>query len=330
MGLGKVHASGEFSAGPIKYIVGQKQVVGGRNHNEDRLTVLTDFNAEVGLNDGIPRSYFGCYDGHGGEKCSTYLKDELHKLIAESSMWERQITLALKDAYLKAEVKFLETYNDISSGSCSLSIILQDNKLYIANCGDCRAVMYKGTGKNADKVTELTRDHNPDDEEEMLRIENAGGFVTQEIRVIHGGCCKRPQEQRGAARVQPGSLAVSRSIGDCALKAMHEPQLVIAEPDVSQVELSPSTLFLIIATDGIWGGGGGNLSSEDACKNVLKTLRRSIKGKEKNQLAEMNLAELAAHRLVQEAERQAEEGQRTCDNTSAIIVIFPDACKELL
>eukprot|EP00959_Pyramimonas_sp_CCMP1952_P356272 7461251-Pyramimonas_sp.AAC.1 len=45
----------------------------------------------------------------------------------------------------------------------------------------------------------------------------------------------QPQEQRGAARVQPGSLAVSRSIGDCALKAMHEPALVIAEPDVSQV-----------------------------------------------------------------------------------------------
>ena len=69
-----------FSGLGAQYIVGQHQIVGGRSHNEDRLTVLTDFNAEVGITDDIPRSYFGCHDGHGGEKCSTYLKDELHKV----------------------------------------------------------------------------------------------------------------------------------------------------------------------------------------------------------------------------------------------------------
>jgi serine/threonine protein phosphatase PrpC len=73
-----------FCPGVFQYIVGQHQIIGGRSHNEDRLTVLSNFNEEVGLDDGIPRTYFGCYDGHGGEKCSTYLKEELHKVRAIS------------------------------------------------------------------------------------------------------------------------------------------------------------------------------------------------------------------------------------------------------
>ena len=67
----------------------------------------------------------------------------------------------------------------------------------------------QGDGK---KVTSLTRDHNPDDEEEMQRIENAGGFVTQEIRIIQGGCCKRVGAPVKECCVTRGSVHVLLSM----------------------------------------------------------------------------------------------------------------------
>lgn len=44
-----------------------------------------------------------------------------------------------------------------------------------------------------------------------------------------------------------GSLAVSRSIGDCYLK-----QWVTAEPETKVVKLESEFEFLILASDGLW------------------------------------------------------------------------------
>lgn len=151
---------------------------------------------------------------------------------------------------------------------------------------------------------------------------------------------------RGAARVQPGSLAVSRSIGDCALKSMHEPALVIAEADTFTCELDDTCMFLIIATDGVWGGGGGNFTSNDACRNVQRAIKQYIKNSPavdqqadellKGGLSQsasmfnrvggasyhMNVADYAAWHLVKACVRSAESRNVACDNTSAIVVMF--------
>lgn len=50
------------------------------------------------------------------------------------------------------------------------------------------------------------------------------------------------KEMRGAARVQPGSLAVSRSLGDCTLKSMHDPPIIITDPETFQVRECESAL----------------------------------------------------------------------------------------
>lgn len=59
-----------------------------------------------------------------------------------------------------------------------------------------------GACEDEPSILELTRDHHPDREDEKLRVEAAGGFVV---------------EYGGLPRVN-GQLAVSRSIGDLALK----------------------------------------------------------------------------------------------------------------
>ncbi len=102
-----------------------------------------------------------------------------------------------------------------------------ENKLtlYCANAGDARIVL--GHHGNAMR---LTKDHRPDDPDEVARIEKAGGFMFKG-RVV-------------------GVLAITRSLGDHCMKSY-----VVAEPYCSEtcVELerkNPS--FIICACDGMW------------------------------------------------------------------------------
>ena len=75
----------------------------------------------------------------------------------------------------------------------------------------------------------LTYDHRAEDECEVKRINEAGGFIARS-RVL-------------------GILAVSRSFGDHGMK-----DFVIADPYLSQTRLSDykETPFLILACDGVW------------------------------------------------------------------------------
>ena len=88
----------------------------------------------------------------------------------------------------------------------------------------------------------LAEDQNPNNPTEQARIEASGGFVSP------------PPEPGLSARVwldadftQIG-LAMARSIGDHAVSTVG----VIAEPVVTDYELSTSDKFLIAASDGVW------------------------------------------------------------------------------
>lgn len=108
--------------------------------------------------------------------------------------------------------------------------------LYAANAGDARIVLgHRGRAKR------LTKDHRPDDPEEVARIEKAGGFMFKG-RVV-------------------GVLAITRSLGDHCMKTY-----VVAEPYCSETTIqldqrddgnasgrsAPPPSFLICACDGLW------------------------------------------------------------------------------
>jgi serine/threonine protein phosphatase PrpC len=80
------------------------------------------------------------------------------------------------------------------------------------------------------KVTQITRDHKPDDPKELSYIESVGGSVSMSGET---------------ARVN-GILAISRSVGVKALQTA-----VRAEPEIFTFTLRvPSTL--VVATDGVF------------------------------------------------------------------------------
>ena len=58
------------------------------------------------------------------------------------------------------------------SGSCAICALIVDDMCYVANVGDCRAIMSGCFGK---KLFPLSRDHKPNDPLERKRIEGNGG-----------------------------------------------------------------------------------------------------------------------------------------------------------
>lgn len=119
-----------------------------------------------------------------------------------------------------------------SYAGCTANVaLLHKNTLYVANAGDSRSVLCcKG------KPEEMSIDHKPDLQGEKMRIQKAGGFVSD-------------------GRVN-GNLNLSRAIGDIEYKKDtskgFEEQLIIAVPDIKVKTLTPDDQFLLMGCDGIW------------------------------------------------------------------------------
>lgn len=110
--------------------------------------------------------------------------------------------------------------------------------LYVANVGDCRAVLCTTDGL----AVELTKDHKAVLPEEKARIEASGGFV-------HNG------------RLD-GILAISRGFGDLAHK---QDGHLIATPDIYERVVSNEDEFLLLASDGLF-----DVLSSQQCVNFIR------------------------------------------------------------
>lgn len=62
------------------------------------------------------------------------------------------------------------------SGSCALVLIFIDEMCYVANLGDSRALLSENLSRS---LFYITNDHKPEDANEKVRIEKAGGHVYQ-------------------------------------------------------------------------------------------------------------------------------------------------------
>lgn len=60
------------------------------------------------------------------------------------------------------------------SGSCANVILIVNEMIYVANVGDSRAILSMDCGA---QIAMVSRDHKPDDEQEKVRIQLAGGKI---------------------------------------------------------------------------------------------------------------------------------------------------------
>ncbi|VAH93777.1 unnamed protein product [Triticum turgidum subsp. durum] len=135
-----------------------------------------------------------------------------------------------------------EDKNGLRGGSCAATALVKDGDIYVANLGDCRAVMCRGG-----VATAVTSDHTAAREDERSRIENSGGYVS----------CG----SNGVWRVQD-CLAVSRAFGDADLK-----RWVIPEPEIRRLPLTAGCEFLVLASDGLWN----KVSNQEAVDAVSRS-----------------------------------------------------------
>ena len=235
-----------------------------RNYNEDRVSIIINMNKPKNYHKSWPKiSFFGIYDGHGGEGCSEYLRDNLHKLICDNNEYfPDNIPEAIKLGFQKAEKDFINNYalNDKKeiidrSGSCAVIILIIDKKVYIANVGDSRCLLSMENGK---KFIEVTKDHKPNSPNEVKRIKKYGGSIYQSETVISN--VSNPNVNGkiliGPYRVLPGRLSVSRTVGDVEAKLEKfggNPNVIIPEPEIFFYDLNKYDIdFFILGCDGIY------------------------------------------------------------------------------
>lgn len=251
--------------------------IGGRTANEDRL-VANDL-YDLGFLAGI-------FDGHGGSSCVDYVSQRLpvalhaaytaragrlqHGVAALTPGQEEDlISGAIHDAFEATDEEFMEAARQhrLQDGSTGLVVLVIHGfealplassvsgckggvaKLFVGNCGDCRAILLRGR-----KVLRLSEDHKPERGDEMARIKKAGGIVIQEANGTY-----RVGRKKGEHRT---FLSTSRSFGDLDLK---EPRpLVIAEPEVKVQTLTPEDWGVVLACDGVWN----TMSDQDVADAV--------------------------------------------------------------
>ncbi|XP_022899647.1 protein kinase and PP2C-like domain-containing protein [Olea europaea var. sylvestris] len=197
---------------------------------------------------------FGIFDGHRGaaaaEFCAGALPgflQNLGSLISPSH--------ALLEAFVKTDLAFRNELDSLRKskgviqkdwhpGCTAITALIVENKLFVANAGDCRTILCRAGHPYA-----LSRDH-------------VASCLEERERVIDAGC--QVKWQVDTWRVGHAALQVTRSIGDDDLKPA-----VTAEPEITETILSAEDEYLVMASDGLW----------DVMKNsdVVNIIRDTVK-----------------------------------------------------
>lgn len=267
--------------------VGVETRTGGRPSNEDRIAAADV--ADLGFLAGV-------FDGHGGECCVDFVTQRLPASVhahygaratqqqggvaSLSTVQETElIARVLRDAFATTDEEFMAMARQArrKDGSTAVVALLAHGfeepppggsvrgcpggvaKLFVAWCGDSRAVLLRGRG-----VRRLSEDHKPERRDETKRIQKAGGAVVIDAEGVYRVGRQRPSHEY--------YLSTSRSFGDLPLK---EPQpLVIADPEIMVCSLTPEDWAVVLACDGVWN----TMSDDDVCDACWEAMAQQALG----------------------------------------------------
>lgn len=189
----------------------------------------------------------GVFDGHRGPEAARYASRHLPALLERCLGSYPDISSALTACFLLLDHGFRSEARpaDRYPGCTALVALFAGPRLYLANAGDCRAVLCRGGVAEA-----LTRDHSAADDSERTRVAAAGCQV---------------QWRQDGWRLGEAGLQVTRSLGDADLKPA-----VTAEPEITTTELRSDAELLLVCSDGVWDAVRGNQAAVDLAQATVK------------------------------------------------------------
>ncbi|XP_042880762.1 protein phosphatase 1B-like isoform X1 [Penaeus japonicus] len=212
-------------------------------------------------------AFFAVFDGHAGARVSAHCSEHLLNSITSGEEFQPQSIAKLAEENEETTINTIKkgihagflrldesmrqmpevASGEDKSGTTAVCALISPTHIFVANCGDSRAVLYRGG-----KIGFSTQDHKPVNPVEKERIQNAGGSVM--IQRVNG------------------SLAVSRALGDYEYKNVEGKgpceQLVSPEPEIYVERRQSDDEFLVLACDGVWDV----MTNEDLCAFVRSRL----------------------------------------------------------
>eukprot|EP00045_Choanoeca_perplexa_P006229 m.52889 g.52889 ORF g.52889 m.52889 type:complete len:497 (-) comp13527_c0_seq1:38-1528(-) len=215
----------------------------------------------------------GMFDGHSGFEASdaasiflaSYISRALGPLAVDES--ETAVATALKEGFLNFDNDLTGAVPDMAlatnnpklvegfvqpaiAGACGCVALVHPTGIYVANTGDCRAVMGVEAGSHTGAVV-LSLDQTGDTPSEVARLQaehpNEPGVVSKG-RILGG---LQPSRAFGDSRYKwaPEKL---EAVGVRPPRRSKTPPYVTAEPEVLFHPHHEHNRFLILATDGLW------------------------------------------------------------------------------
>lgn len=158
----------------------------------------------------------------------------------------------------------LETISLALSGACASVVYIDDIDLYVANTGDCRAVLGQQVEEDRWEAIQLSFEHSFENKDEVERIQKQH---PGESKILRNGRLLgdlAPLRAFGDARykwpattmkhilniVNPNVISI---YGENLIPSNYaSPPYLTAEPEIYRHSLTPKDKFLILASDGLW------------------------------------------------------------------------------
>lgn len=231
--------------------------------NEDRATAILDLlgkfppaGKEYSGDDNRMVSFFGVYDGHGGDTCSEWLRNHLHEEVAKD--------LYVNNTHEKLPASVTKTFEEVEEGPCSrfapgsccCTVMIKDRKIYCADAGDSMAVIV-GPDKSIASMVKLNDRHGVEfSKQEIERLRACEAEVATDYE-MEGAVIGRDSRGRFIKALYP-----TRGFGDADFKAMVAPKPVVVSTPTGRgmnayegpaYECKGSgPYWLLIGCDGLW------------------------------------------------------------------------------
>jgi len=199
-----------------------RQNIDGSHSNEDR-PILCQGALWTESGEELTFCIAGVADGHGGASASELIALSAPELLTSDMCTEMgDVSSAVLKTFNLLEDRCLRLPD--MAGACVCICVVGAGKVWCANCGDCRAVLYGWEGD----ATLLSIDQRAAEGAEYQRVIRAGGAVV-------GGAVE--------------GLMPSRSLGDADIKSSCPAGVVLAVPEIRVFE---GDGLVILGSDGLW------------------------------------------------------------------------------